>query len=87
MVIQDDGYAGKLPTVLVVPLTSTHNALRFAGTTLIVATTESGLRNDSVALVFQCVAIDRNQIGEQMGQVTDQERIQVLDELKKLTGQ
>ena len=41
MVIQDEKFAGKLPTVLVVPLTSTQKALRFAGTTLIVATPES----------------------------------------------
>jgi mRNA-degrading endonuclease toxin of MazEF toxin-antitoxin module len=64
MVIQDEKYAGNLPTVLVVPLTSTRKALRFAGTTLIVATPESGLKNDSVALVFQCLAIDRNQVGQ-----------------------
>jgi len=87
LLIQDDKYGGKLPTVLVAPLTSTRKALRFAGTTLIVGTKESGLRNDSVALVFQCVAIDRNQIGEQLGRVTDQELTDVLGELKKLTGQ
>jgi len=87
LVIQDEAYAGSLPTVLVVPLTSTRNALRFACMTLIVATPESGLRNDSVALVFQCVAIDRNQVGERMGRATDDERIRMLAELSKLTGQ
>ena len=87
IVIQDEKYAGNLPTVLVVPLTSTQKALRFAGTTAIVATAESGLRTDSVALVFQCLAIDRNQVGERMGQASESEKANVLAELAKLTGQ
>jgi mRNA interferase MazF len=87
MVIQDEKYAGNLPTVLVVPLTSTRKALRFAGTTLIVATPESGLKNDSVALVFQCLAIDRNQVGQRMGQAPKSEQANVFVELARLTGQ
>lgn len=87
MVIQDDKYAGNLPTVIVVPLTSTQKALRFAGTTAIVATAESGLKNDSVALVFQCLAIDRNQIGQRIGNASQTECAAVLSELAKLTGQ
>jgi mRNA interferase MazF len=87
MVIQDEKYAGNLPTVLVVPLTSTPKALRFAGTTRIVATSESGLKNDSVALVFQCLAIDRNQIGQRMGHAAESESASVLNELARLTGQ
>lgn len=87
MVIQDEKYAGNLPTVLVVPLTSTQKALRFAGTTRIVATSESGLKNDSIALVFQCLAIDRNQIGQRMGHASESENAAVLRELARLTGQ
>ncbi|MEO8498459.1 MAG: type II toxin-antitoxin system PemK/MazF family toxin [Planctomycetota bacterium] len=87
MVIQDEKYTGNLPTVIVVPLTSTQKALRFAGTTAIVATPESGLRNDSVALVFQCLAIDRSQIGQQMGSASRSECAAVLSELARLTGQ
>ncbi len=87
MIIQDERYAGNLPTVLVVPLTSTQKALRFAGTIPIVATPESGLRNDSIALVFQCLAIDRSQIGLRMGQASDGEQASVLAELARLTGQ
>ena len=52
VIIQDDAYGGKLPTILVVPLTSSKGATRFAATTLVVATPDSGLHNDSVALVF-----------------------------------
>jgi mRNA interferase MazF len=87
MIIQDERYASNLPTVLVVPLTSTQKALRFAGTTPIAATSDSGLRNDSVALVFQCLAIDRSQIGQRIGQASDGEQANVFAELARLTGQ
>ena len=42
--LQDDHYAGGLPVVLVVPLTTTRAALRFAGTTLIQPTARIGFR-------------------------------------------
>ena len=87
MIIQDEKYAGNLPTVIVVPLTSTQKALRFAGTTGIVATPASGLRNDSVALVFQCLAIDRSQIGQRIGNASQGECDSLMSELAKLTGQ
>ena len=42
-----------LPTVLIVPLTSQLNALRFPGTVLVKASQQNGLRHNSVAVVFQ----------------------------------
>lgn len=87
VIIQDDTYAGHLPTVLVVPLSSARRALRFAGTTMVRATKQSGLRTDSVALVFQCRAIDRTRIRDRIGKIAKEERENVLDELRKLTGQ
>ena len=62
VVFQDDDYGGDLPVVLVVPLTTVRAAMRFAGTTLIHPTVENGLRQASVALVFQLRAIDRHRI-------------------------
>ena len=53
VVMQDDAYGGSLPTTMVVPLSTAKRALRFAGTALVDATDESGLRQESVALVFQ----------------------------------
>ena len=50
VILQDDHYAGTLPVVLVVPLTTTRAAMRFAETTLIRPTAENGLRQVSVAL-------------------------------------
>lgn len=86
-IIQDDNYGGKLTTILVVPLISSKGAMRFAATTLVAATPNSGLRNDSVALVFQCVAIDRRQVLEQMGRASNGERNEILAEVAKPTGQ
>jgi len=60
IILQDETFAGTLPTVLVIPLTSSRRALRFSGTALIRSTQSNGLKADSVALVFQCRAIDRS---------------------------
>ena len=77
IVIQDEKVGEKLPTVLVVPLTSSQRAMRFAGTALIAATEDSGLKNDSVALVFQALAIDRSRVDERTGSVSETERAEV----------
>ena len=53
IIMQDDGYASSLPTTVVIPLSSAMAALRFPGTAQVKATDSSGLRTDSVALVFQ----------------------------------
>lgn len=86
IVMQDDGYAGSLPTTMVVPLSTAMRALRFAGTTTIAASAGSGLRQDSVALVFQFRAIDRARVKEKLGTISDDEVEAVFDELRKLTG-
>lgn len=87
IIIQDDMYGGSLPTLLVVPLTSAQMALRFPGTVEIKSTPETGLRTDSVALVFQCIAIDRRQVLEVIGSANDEDCRNVLLELARLTGQ
>ena len=87
VVIQDEQVGKKLPTVLVVPLTSSKLALRFAGTALIAATTKSGLKNDSVAFVFQALAIDRSRLDDKTGSVSEQERAEVQKQLRILTGE
>ena len=87
IVIQDEKVGENLPTILVVPLTSSQRALRFASTALIVATAESGLKNDSVALVFQALAIDRSRVDERTGSVSAAERAEVQKQLRILTGE
>jgi mRNA interferase MazF len=86
VMLQDDHYAGTLPVVLVVPLTTTKAAMRFVGTTLIRPTAENGLRQVSVALVFQIRAIDRRRIQERIGTVSAEVLNAMFEELGKLTG-
>src|SRR5918996_1487198 len=86
VILQDDRYAGGLPVVLVVPLTTARAAMRFAGTTLIQPTAENGLRQASVALVFQLRAIDRRRIEERIGSVSAEVVHAMWAELDKLTG-
>ncbi|HWS88337.1 MAG TPA: type II toxin-antitoxin system PemK/MazF family toxin [Pyrinomonadaceae bacterium] len=62
--------ATDLPTVLVVPLTSQLDALRFNGTVLVEADSQNGLRRPSVALVFQLTAVDRRHIADRLGSVS-----------------
>lgn len=86
IIMQNDVFAGSLPTVLLIPLSSAIGALRFQGTALIRANKTSGLRTDSVALVFQLRAIDRGRIKEEMGAVTESELADIRSELAKLLG-
>ena len=60
--------------------------MRFAGTTLIRPTAENGLREVSVALVFQLRAIDRRRIQERIGAVNVEALDAMFEELGKLTG-
>jgi mRNA interferase MazF len=86
VVVQDDTYGGDLPVVLVVPLTTARAAMRFAGTTLIRPTVENGLREVSVALIFQIRAIDRRRMQERIGTVHAEVLNAMFAELGKLTG-
>ena len=86
IIIQNDGYAGSLPTVLVIPLSSAIAALRFPGTAPVKADKTSGLRTDSVALVFQLRAIDRGRIKEKIGVVSESDVLEIRSELAKLLG-
>ena len=86
VVLQDDNYGGDLPVVLVIPLTTARATMRFAGTTLIRPTAENGLRQASVALVFQLRAIDRHRIQERIGTVSAEVLNAMFEELGKLTG-
>jgi len=86
VVLQDDAYGHGLPVALVVPLTTSRGAMRFAGTSLIRPTGENGLRQTSVALVFQLRAIDRRRIGQRIGSIAQPEIQELLQELDKLTG-
>jgi mRNA-degrading endonuclease toxin of MazEF toxin-antitoxin module len=71
IVVQGRAASLSLPTVLLVPLTSQLDALRFPGTVLVEADTQNGLHRASVALVFQMTAVDNRFIAERLGSVSE----------------
>lgn len=83
IVLQEDHYAGALPTTLIVPLTSAAAAARLPGTLPIAASSQNGLRNDSVALVFQFRVLDRRRVHDALGTIEDD----VLETIYKVLDQ
>ena len=75
-----------LPTVMIVPLTSQLDALRFPGTVLVEASQQNGLRYNSAALVFQLTAVDKRYISEQLGKASDAVMVQIWSALDALMG-
>jgi mRNA interferase MazF len=86
VLLEDDAYAGTLPVVFAVPLTTSLATRRFAGTVLIPATAQNGLSQDSVCLVFQLRAVDRRRLGDRIGEVEDAILTDIFAELDKLMG-
>ena len=86
VILQDDTYGGDLPLVVVVPLTGAIAASRFAATLILEPTPENGLRQASVALVFQVRAIDRRIIRERIGAVRQEVLTEIYALLDRLTG-
>ena len=72
VVWQNEAASTKLPTVLVIPLTTQQSALRFPGTVYVEPTDENGLSRDSVALVFQLTAVDQRLLGATVGNVGEE---------------
>ncbi len=60
--------------------------MRFAGTTLVQPTSENGLNQESVVLMFQLRAIDRRRLQGRIGAVDAEVPNAMFDELGKLTG-
>lgn len=59
----------RLPTVLLIPLTTQQDALRFPGTVLVEPDRSNGLRLVSVALAFQLTSVDRRFLGPKFGAI------------------
>jgi mRNA interferase MazF len=61
---------GNLPgVIIVIPLTSNIEALRFPHTLALLPDSKNGLKQESVALVFQVRAIDNKRIVQVIGKV------------------
>ena len=77
LIVQNNQANKFIPTVTVVPLTSNLRASRFLFTVLI-PSAQSGLPQDSVALVFQVRTIDRSRLNRKAGHI-EQESIAAVD--------
>lgn len=86
VIIQDNAFNVSLPTLLVVPFTSTQAALRFGGTLLVQPDSQNGLTMPSVALVFQTSALDKRSAVQRLGILDATSLDRILDLLDKLTG-
>ena len=75
-----------LPTVLLIPLTTQQDALRFSGTILIEPDAANHLRQPSVALVFQLAAIDKNFIKAKLGAISDDKMNEIWTAFDELAG-
>ena len=88
LVWQDKEAFPGLPTVLIIPLTSKMDALRFAGTLAVQPSHENGLTSPSVVLVFQLGACDLRRLEENLGRLGEEDLARVRElamKLQKLT--
>ncbi len=67
LIVQNDPLIASLPTVLIVPFTSTPTAARFSGTLAVPADDQNGLTMPSVAPVFQMRALDKRDCQQRLG--------------------
>ena len=86
IILQSQRVSKRVPTVLVVPLTSQLDALRFPGTVLLEPDAENGLRRASVALVFQITAIDQRHLRDRLGKVSQSLINEIFSALDELAG-
>jgi mRNA interferase MazF len=86
VIVQDDPFNASLPTVLIVPFTSTQAATRFSGTLVVQPDGKNGLTIPSVALVFQLSALDKRGCLKRLGVLDPSTLDQVFAVLDQLTG-
>jgi mRNA interferase MazF len=86
LIVHDDVTSDTLSVVMIVPFTSNIKAQRFPHTILVEPTEENGLTMESVLLVFQLRAIDRQRITKTIGHLEDELIEKVNQEMKGLLG-
>lgn len=86
IIVQDEAFNSRLPTVLIVPFTSTKGATRFPGTLFVQPDQHNGLTVASVALVFQLSALDKQNCLQRLGELDAATLDQVHTLLDKLLG-
>jgi mRNA interferase MazF len=85
-ILTEDAFIPALPTVFIVPFTSSRGTLRFPGTLLVQPDGPNGLTVPSVALVFQLRALDQRDCLYPLGVLDPATLDQIFAELDKLTG-
>jgi mRNA interferase MazF len=86
LVVHDDSTNNTVSVVMIVPFTSNLKAQRFPHTILVQPTKENGLTVQSVLLVFQLRAIDKQRVTRQIGHLEDDLIEKVNQEMKDLLG-
>src|SRR3990167_709054 len=71
-------------TIVVIPLTTNIEALRFPYTHIISPNGSNGLKGKSIALIFQIRAIDKKRVIRKIGKLNKKELNNTLKILKKL---
>ena len=84
VIVQSEDATAKLPTLLLIPLTTQQDALRFPGTVLIEADEENQLPYTSIALVFQLTALDQRFIESRLGHISNPDLQAILAALDEL---
>lgn len=84
IIAQAPQFGDRLPTVLIVPLTSRLTAQSFPGTFLIQPDSDNNLNTISVALVFQLRAIDKRRVRRRLGRLSASDLSQIQDQIKAL---
>jgi mRNA interferase MazF len=86
LIVHDDVTSDTLSVVMIVPFTSNSKAQRFPHTILVEPTEENGLTMQSILLIFQLRAIDRQRITKTIGHLEDELIEKVNQEMKGLLG-
>jgi mRNA interferase MazF len=70
--------------ILVVPLTSSMSSARFSHTYILSPTPHNGLDVESIALVFQIVALDRDRFQHRIGIIGEPHRLAIVALIRDL---
>ncbi len=86
IIAQDAAVSERLPTVLLIPLTTQQDALRFPGTVLVEPDAINRLLRISVALIFQLTAVDKRFLDARVGRVGGAAMETIWSALDEITG-
>lgn len=82
LIVSPDEINTYLQTVIIVPLTSTQRDLPTR--ILIKATPQSGLSNDSYAVLDRLKTVDKSRLSAPIGEISEEEKHAVSDILKEM---